>query len=104
MNAIEFTPIKKRQRLMTKPPIQLVHLPSRRSRKRNLSLVRGFILSGLAILATCLVLAGCKAESGTGLDKTAASFKKAAVSAWQCPGMKAIWLSENIVRCVREEP
>ena len=22
---------------------------------------------------------------------------------WQCPGMKAIWVSENIVKCVREE-
>jgi len=88
---------------MTKPPIQLEHLPSRRSRKRNFSIAAGFIFGVLVLLTICFGLVGCKAESEPWLGKAATTFKRAALSAWQCPGMKAIWVSENIVKCVREE-
>ena len=88
---------------MAKPPIQLEYLPKRRSSRNHFLWRAGFFLSASAVLLTCLVMGGCKPESGKKFEETTAAFKNSALSAWHCPGMTAIWVSENIVKCVKEE-
>lgn len=83
------------------PPIQLQRLPS----KKKPALKRALLFLALLILAAWL-LAGCDARAADPgpTTITPAELKRAAASAWMCPGMHADWIDDTTVRCLKERP
>ena len=83
------------------PPIQLQRLP----RRKKPAPKRALLFLALLIVLVCAGLAGCSAQAAdTAAMTTTADLKRAAASAWLCPGMHAEWLDSQTVQCLREKP
>ena len=82
-------------------PIQLQRIP----RKKKPAPTRALLFLVLLIVVVCTGLAGCSAQAADApVTSTAADFKRAAASAWLCPGMHAEWLDAQTVQCLKERP
>ena len=82
-------------------PIQLQRMP----RKKKPAPTRALLFLVLLIVVVCTGLAGCSAQAADApVTSTAADFKRAAASAWLCPGMHAEWLDAKTVQCLKERP
>lgn len=60
-----------------------------------------------ALLVTmCLALSGCSGAEAQERTTSASptELKRAAASAWNCPGMHAEWLDDTTVQCLKEKP
>lgn len=59
----------------------------------------------VAVLLALIVLScsACSAADAAEPSASAADLKRAAMSAWACPGMHAEWFGE-VVTCLRERP
>lgn len=79
-------------------PIQLQRLP----RRKKPAPTRALLFLVLLALFVCAGLAGCSAQAADAPATTAADLKRAAASAWLCPGMHAEWLNEKEVMCLKE--
>jgi hypothetical protein len=59
----------------------------------------------LLLIVLCAGLAGCSVQAADAPATTAAAdLKRAAASAWLCPGMHAEWIDPQTVQCLREKP
>ena len=81
-------------------PIQLQRLP----RRKKPAPKRALLFLALLLVILCTVLSGCSAQAADTPTATAADLKRAAASAWNCPGMHAEWLDSQTVQCLREKP
>lgn len=83
------------------PPIQLQRLP----RRKKPAPTRALLFLAFLIVLVCTGLAGCSAQAADAPPTTStADLKRAAASAWLCPGMHAEWLDPQTVQCLRERP
>lgn len=83
------------------PPIQLQRIP----RRKKPAPTRALLFLALLLIVLCTGLAGCTAQAADAPVTTAAAdLKRAAASAWLCPGMHAEWLDAQTVQCLRERP
>lgn len=65
----------------------------------------GWLLLCLAgLVALALALSAC-ADAGAAQEApSVADLKRAAASAWNCPGMHAEWIDEQTIQCLKERP
>lgn len=83
------------------PPVQLQRLPRRKKPVPK----RALLFLTLLLVLLCTGLTGCSAQAADApITTTAADLKRAAASAWLCPGMHAEWLDAQTVQCLRERP
>ncbi|WP_324622770.1 hypothetical protein [Delftia lacustris] len=65
--------------------------------------IPGRWLAAVLLVLILLSCSGCTAADAAEPSASAADIKRAAASAWLCPGMHAEWSGE-VVTCLRERP